>query len=379
MIKILYIIDSLYGTNGGGTENHLMQLVEFLDQEKYELRIVAFDTGNTYITKKIKEHVDIIHLPIGRFYFINGLVKALVLCKIIRKFRPDIVQSFHFKSDVYGVTVAKIAGCKKIISSKRDVGDLKCKRHFILHSIVNKYVDGCIVVANAVGKVVHNKEHMDPYKIKTIYNGVDTEKFKPPTAEQYLKARKALGINQGDIVFGMVAVFRPEKNHDVLIKAFEKVLAVTGNTKLLLVGGDVGQGLLDKYKTSCVEKGFSGKVIFTDVTTNVQQYLHAMDVACLVPGSNEGLSNAILEKMATGLPLIVTDVGGNAEVVKHEVNGYVIPAYDVAALSGAMLKLCHNTEGRRKMGRKSRQRIERNFCLTAMIENHQAYYESLVK
>ena len=378
-INILYIIDSLYGASGGGTENHLMHLVKFLDKGKYNCLIVAFETGDTPLTREIKKFADIIHLPVGKFYSLNGILKGFLLYKIIKKFHPDIVQTFHFVSDVYGVAVAKISGCKRIISSKRDIGDLKSRRHFMLHSIINKYIDGCIVVANAVGKVVSTKEHMDYDKITTIYNGVDTKKFKPPTNEQYLNARKSLDISEDDVVFGMVAVFRPEKNHDILIKAFEQVLAVTGNTKLLLVGGDVGQGLLDKYKTYCMEKGFGESVIFTGVTSNVQQYLRAMDVACLVPGSNEGLSNAILEKMATGLPLIVTDVGGNAEVVEQNASGYVIGPYDVATLSDAMLELCRNTEARRIMGRRSRQRVEQKFSLTSMIENHQAYYDSLVE
>jgi glycosyltransferase involved in cell wall biosynthesis len=109
----------------------------------------------------------------------------------------------------------------------------------------------------------------------------------------------------------------------------------------------------------------------------VSAYTAALDVACLVPKSNEGFSNSVLEKMALGLPLVVTDMGGNREAVEHGTNGYVIRPGDREALVEALSRLAKDPERRRQMGQASRQRVEALFSLEQMIARHQELYLSL--
>jgi len=294
----------------------------------------------------------------------------------MREYQPDIVQTFHFKSDTFAVLVAKLTGCKVIISSKRDVGDTKSKFHYFLNRVLGRLIDKYIVVADMVGKVVAAKEKVPSKKIKTIYNGVDINYFKPPLHDEYLVARQKYGITEEDIVIGMVAVFRPEKNHDILLKGFKKALQFRENIKLVAVGGGP---LLESYRMYCENAGLAEKVIFTDATSNVKQYLMTFDIACLVPGSNEGFSNSILEKMAMGLPLIVTDVGGNAEAVLNDYNGIVIPPCDADKLADAIVDLSSHIEKRKEMGTCSRKRIEQEFSLERMIQNYEDYYADVMK
>jgi glycosyltransferase involved in cell wall biosynthesis len=376
-IRIMFIIDHLYGRSGGGTENHLYYLSSFLDKERFECLIVAFDTGDTPLTRKIKEQgVQIIHLEVGKYYTLHAIRQAFILADLIRKHQVDIVQTFHFKSDTYAVLVAKLTGCKNIISSKRDVGDTKTKWHYFLNRLLGRFIDYYIVVADRVGIVVSEKEKVPHLKITTIYNGVDVDNFQPPSREEYLVARRKCGISEQDIVFGMVAVFRPEKNHDILLNGFEKSLQNCDNIKLMVVGGGP---LLDHYRIYCKKSGLTEKVIFTDATPDVRQYLMAFDVACLVPGSNEGFSNSILEKMSMGLPLIVTDVGGNVEAVINGHNGIVIPPYDSSKLADAIVYLYTHPEKRKEMGMCSRKRIEQKFSLEKMIKNYENYYEVVMR
>ncbi len=375
-IKILYIIDYLYGWSGGGTETHLSYLTHLLDKKKYECRIIAFDTGETPLTKKIKENgIEIIHIPVGKYYTPHALRQAFKICRLIKKSEIDFVQTFHFKSDTYGALIAKMSSARKIVSSKRDVGDRKSKWHFWLNRLISRYIDGFIVVADTVGDVVRKKEKVPGYKIRTIYNGVDIDKFVPPSVDEYSLARRYLGISGDDFVVGMVAVFRPEKNHDILFKAIENVSKSIDRIKLINVGGGP---LMEHYKEYCKKNGLIGKVIFTGPTSDVKQYLAAFDVACLVPGSNEGFSNSVLEKMAMGLPLIVTDVGGNAEAVRDGYNGLVIPPRDADALAVALVEMNRDPEKRKQMGKNSRLRAEQEFSVGKMIKNHEEYYEFLM-
>src|SRR5207244_8680185 len=125
--------------------------------------------------------------------------------------------------------------------------------------------------------------------------------------------------------------------------------------KVLAVGGGP---LLEHFRTLYDIERFRSRIEFTGETEDVAQYLKAMDVGCLIPGKNEGFSNAVLEKMATGLPMIVTEGGGNAEAVIDGENGIVIPPTDAEAFCAALVRIKSDPAARKAMGRRSRQIVE---------------------
>lgn len=338
--------------------------------------IVSFDMGEFYLVKQIRESgTPVINLPVGRFYNFNALKKAFALYKIIKKNHIGLVQTYHIKSDVYGVFIARFSGVSKIISSKRDTGDLKSGLHYFLNRLVNPLITGFIVVANAVGKVVSKKEKISPDKITTIYNGVDLKKCRPPDEKGFIESRKKLGLSAADFVVGTVAWFRLEKNYDIFFNAIERASKTIPNLKVVAVGGG---DLLEAFRESSKARGFLKQVIFTGAVEDVSRYLQVMDVACLVPGKNEGFSNSILEKMATGLPMIVSDVGGNAEAVIDGYNGIVISPNDSVALAEAIIHLYGHPEKRKMMGFNSRKRVEEMFSIQRMVQQHEEYYEKIM-
>lgn len=375
-VRIMFIIDHLYGTAGGGAEKHLFYLTNLLDKNKFDVVIVAFDTMDTPFVLKMKEHgIKIIHIPVGKYYTINAINKSIKLIKLIKKMKIDIVQTYHFKADTLGALSAKIAGIKHIISSKRDIGDRKKKIHFYLNRIVNRFVNNFIVVADRVGKVVAHQEKVSENKLKTIYNGVDIQKYHPVSDEEKKAARKSIGLEEDDFIIGMVAVIRPEKNHDIFLDSFKKVLTHSQRIKGLIVGDGKLKNELQDY---CKNNGIENQIVFTGASLNVEKYLKTMDVGCLVPGSNEGFSNAILEKMAMGLPMIVTDIGGNSEAVEDGVNGFVIPPNDSTSLANSIIHLYEKPGTRKKMGVASRKRVEEKFSIQKMIDEHNLYYNKIL-
>ncbi len=375
-INIMFIIDYLYGGSGGGTETHLSYLTRHLDKKIFNIVIVAFDTADSDFVKRMKSTgLKILHVPVGKYYTPCAFKKIIELSGIIKSMKIDIVQTYHFKSDILGVLAAHMAGVKHVISSKRDIGDRKKKIHFLLNKIVNRFVDSFIVVADKVGEVIIKQENAPVKKIKTIYNGVDVKKFSPVSPSEKLEARKKVGLGEDDFVIGMVAVFRPEKNHNVFFEALYKLAPVISKLKAIVVGGGP---LFNYYYEYCQKLKLADRIIFTGATKVVSQYLKTMDVACLLPGSNEGFSNAILEKMAVGLPVIVTDIGGNAEAVVDGVNGIVVSPNDSNAVARAILKLYKNPSQRKKMGLTSRKRIEDNFSVERMVEHYEKYYKDIL-
>ncbi len=132
------------------------------------------------------------------------------------------------------------------------------------------------------------------------------------------------------------------------------------------------------FENFCRENHLCDFVRFAGYVEDVENYLPFMDVFCMVPNKNEGLSNSILEAMATGKPVIATDIGGNVEVVAHNETGFIIPPDNFAALVEFILKLHSDTKMRLLMGQKARKRAEEEaFSLSAMIKKHEDLYEEV--
>lgn len=338
---------------------------------------MTFDTRELSLIKHIEESgTPVIHIPVGRYYTWDAIEKGFLLSKFIKANKIDLVQTYHFKSDTYGALIARLSGVKKLISSKRDTGDLKPPFHFFLNRLVNPLVKGFIVVADAVGRVVSEKEKISSAKLTTIYNGVDLKKFQPPGKEASILCKKKLGFEGSDFIIGTVAWFRPEKNYSVFFNAVETLGRIIPNIKVIAVGDGP---LLNTFKELSEIKGFSKFTLFPGGVDDVIPYLNAMDVACLVPSGNEGFSNSILEKMATGLPLVVTDIGGNSEAVVNGYNGIVIPPNDSRALAEAITELYLHPEKRKAMGANSRKRVEEVFSIEKMVQQHEEFYEKIMR
>jgi len=372
-IEILFIIDYFHRT--GGTEKHLAQLIAGLPADAFRCSVVAFDLGANPLLDALRARgVPIISVPVGREYVLNAVLQAWRLSRLIRRNRYDIVQTFHQKADTYGALIARLSGVKHLISSKRDTGQLRKPWHFFLNRRLKSLFDAFIVVAEAVRVAVIANDRLPPSRITTIYNGVDIARFTVPSAQQRRDARTHLGFAAEDFVVGMVAGFRPEKNHDVFFAGLLQAAPSIPSLKVVAVGAGP---LLGRFRERTAQTELGARTVFAGDVPEVLPCLWAMDVGCLTSGSNEGFSNAILEQMAVGLPMIVTDVGGNAEAVIDGENGRVIPPLDAAALSRALIDLHRNPARAAAMGRASRTRIEERFSLERMCAEHIRLYRSL--
>lgn len=373
-IRVLYLID--YWGSPGGTERHLSYLLQSLNRNRFECRVVVFAYFDNALAEAArKSGIEIVHIPVGRYYTPMALLRAYQLRRYVRRNKIDVVQTYHYKSDVYGALVAWLSGVPHIISSKRDAADYKGAFRFFMHKLVRPITEHYIAVSEVVATVVHQQEGVPTERISVIHNGVDLDRYGVPDSLAKVEAKVALGFHSGNFVIGMSARFRPEKDHALLLTSFENLLKRVPDARLILVGDGP---LFARYKAYIEGSRLATSVAIVGEVHDVRPYLLAMDVACLVPSLNEGFSNSVLEKMATGLPLVVTDVGGNAEAVEHEVTGFVIQPGDHVSLE-ARLKLLHDdTSLRQSMGIAARSRAERLFSLESMVERHASLYQTIV-
>jgi glycosyltransferase involved in cell wall biosynthesis len=373
-VEILFLIDYFHRT--GGTEQHLAQLVRGLAKLGFRSTVVIFDMGQNPLLEGLRqEGVSVIHLPVAREYVPNAARQAWRLASLIRRNRYDIVQTYHQKADTYGALIAYLSGAPRLVSSKRDTGELRNALHVFLNRRLRGLFARFIMTAERVRTAVVARDGLPEERVTIIHNGVDAQRFAVPTAAQRQAARARLGFGADDFVIGMVAGFRPEKNHEVFFDGLARAAPAISSLRVLAVGA--GE-LLESYRQRLADSALGSRTTFTGDVADVVPYLWAMDVGCLTPGSNEGFSNAVIEQMAVGLPMIVTDVGGNAEAVVDGVNGAVIAPGDSAALAAALLRIYGDAGLRAAQSAASRRRVEQAFSIEQMCAAHARLYRALL-
>ena len=206
---------------------------------------------------------------------------------------------------------------------------------------------------------------------------MDTERFRPcPVGDYRLRLRKDLGLPENGILFGCVAALRPVKNHEGMIRAFaESIQRDNLNTEVYLI--IVGDGVLEnRLKTLCRKKDVERRIIFMGQRRDVPDILRSLD-GFLLNSKTEGMSYAILEAMASGLPIIATDVGGNAELVNHGEEGFLYPEGDAGALANYIQTVAENRGLLKIMGEKARNKVCNLYSLDKMVKAYQNLYEEV--
>jgi glycosyltransferase involved in cell wall biosynthesis len=372
-IRILYIIDQLLGL--AGTEKHLYSLVRCLDKNLFDPWILCFEARNE-VLRYFRPYARVFNLEMGKIYDHRAISRFTFVVGLIKKIRPDIVQTFHFKSDTYGVVASRFAGVPCVISSRRDSADLKRERQIVLSRIANAMIDHFIMVCRKVMENQRRKENIPLRKMSVIYNGVDYRRFASgDNYENRERIRNQLKIRENEIVIGVCAIFRPEKGYDVFLKAIGKLKEEIDNFKVLICGD--GQ-LRKKYEVYCSENNLKSIIHFAGYVSDVEAYLSAMDIFCFVPVKNEGFSNALLEAMASGKAIVASDVGGNTEAIIDDHSGIIVPPKDHDSLVKALMRLIRDQELRGVFANNAKKRALFEFNLEKMIKKHEELYCRLI-
>jgi glycosyltransferase involved in cell wall biosynthesis len=206
-----------------------------------------------------------------------------------------------------------------------------------------------------------------------IINGVDTEKFRPDIGAGQ-SCRKELGIKADEMVIGSVGRLAPVKDYPTFLRAAATALAKIPGSKLLLVGDGASRQELEDL---AVTLGINDRVIFAGARKDIPALLNAMDIFVL-PSISEGLSNTILEAMSTGISVIATDVGGNAEIIINNETGALTPVSDHIKLANEILSMADERK-RALMGCKGRNRVLEYFSIQRMVSDYEKLYKELYK
>ena len=196
-----------------------------------------------------------------------------------------------------------------------------------------------------------------------IYNGVDVEKYRQGNGRD--RIRVEIGLAADIPLVGVVGRLDPIKDHPTLFRAFEAVRTVLPEACLLVVG--------DGPERKCLENQAGDGVIFLGNRSDAPEILRALDLFVL-PSLNEGISNTILEAMATGIPVVATRVGGNPEIAEEERTGILVKPGDSQSMAEAIVRYLQYPDLRTRHGEAGRQSVLKRFSIQAMVRSYEAVY-----
>ena len=360
MKRILILIDTNIGGRGGA-EKHLSSVVSRLDPEEFSIDLIQLAQEVPSASGKIGAAA-YSHFPIGNPLSIGGIKRIFRLYRLMQRGNYDAVVSYFETSDLIAGLLGPLAKIKIRISSRRDTGFQQSGRMKKLYPILNKRFTHILAASNAIGQSVSKKKSVQD-KIRIIYNGVDSSRF---TGQSSIALRKELNIPQEELVIGTVANFNPVKNHRMLFACIERLHQSGRRVHLVLAGEGPLQSQLEQLARDLRVENY---IHFLGTRNDIENVLDAIDIFALT-SRTEGMSNAILEAMAAGNPVVATRVGGNPEVVRHNETGYLVEDDNVEELYGRMKEMIDDELLRKKMGEYAKQLARSEFSIENMIYNY---------
>jgi glycosyltransferase involved in cell wall biosynthesis len=232
--------------------------------------------------------------------------------------------------------------------------------------------DQVICVSNQLRSYHASRTGFSQQRITVIHNGVDVERF-AADPERRAAARRDLGLSENNFCIGCIGNLTPVKDYMTLFRAMARVAHGCADWRVIIVGDGP---LRDQLENFVRESALRDQVSFHGLTERVSDFLNAFDVYALTSVS-EGISNSLLESMATGLPVVVTATGGNPEVVADKESGLLFPVGDFEKLAEHLLLLKARPDLRLDFGRQARRRVNEEFSIDSMIQRYHCLYTSL--
>lgn len=354
----------------GGADQQILDLARSLTAKGYAVQIIAMTPLGPMGLEAQSQGMAIASLNMSR-----GIPSPIAMVKMLKwvdQWQPDILHSHMFHANLLGRIVRLIKPIPVLIATAHNIKEGKRWRE-----LAYTWTDGLCDLTTQVSRAGVERYikigAVPPTKIKFTPNSVDQQRFFPdPSARKRLRQELQL-----DHQFVWLAVGRnhPQKDYVNMLKAFAKVCQNTTDT-ILLIAGD---GLINSDLTELTQKlDISSQIKFLGVRRDIPSLMNGVD-GYVMSSAWEGMPLVLLEASATGLPLVVTDVGGNRDVVLDQESGFVVPPHDSQALAQAMLRLMSLSEAQRQaMGQKGRSHIQTDHSIEAISRMWEKIYQNLL-
>lgn len=365
-LHILHVVRR--GFAGGGLENGIVNVANRLPGDRYCISICALDSEETFSGR--------IRRPESEFYLLpkrgDGIDWSLIwsLARLFRRAKVDLVHSHNWGTFLYSVVAAKLARVPiihgehgKTQNDLQSLGMLKRQTKSLLGRRVDRLVTVSQSIADEWASYGVSRE-----RIQWIPNGVDTERFQPRADQRECRLR--FGLPEDALLIGGIGRLDALKNYEVLVTAFAKLAGQLPDLHLALLGdGPCRERLLGKAK----QLGVADRVSILGWRPDPENFLAALDLFVL-PSKYEGMSNVVLEAMASGLPVVCADLPAHREVFESGREGLVVSPCNAETLAEVLAELCRDPERRKSLGLAARKQVVSRFSISRMVSDYEGLY-----
>lgn len=366
----------MYRFDTGGLENGIVNLINHMPADRYRHAVIALTEVTDFRKRIQRDDVEFIslHKPPGQ-----GIWLFPKVFKLFRKLRPAIVHSRNLAALEVQLP-AWLAGVPVRIHGEhgRDVGDLDGSNltYQLIRRLYRPFVSFYLALSHDLADYLTKIIHVPGRKVLQIYNGVDSIRFHPGSLDENVAGCPF--TRPSHLLVGTVGRMQTVKDQPTLARAFIRALEIDLSLKQHLRLVLIGDGpLRNKCQQLLSDAGLAELAWLPGERSDIPEIMRVLDCFVL-PSLAEGMSNTILEAMASGLPVIATDVGGNADLVASGVTGCIVPAADPERMAVEIVRLATQRDTAQDMGRAGRDLVEQRFSINAMVATYQGTYDKLL-
>lgn len=361
----LRVLQLLQGLAIGGIERMALDLVFALPADEFAVDFCTFDRQGP-LAEEVSRRGMGLHFRRRRGAADLGFV--LWLARLLRRDRIDVLHAHNATAFFYGAAATGLAPRTRFLYTEHDRAFPTPRRERGLHAVLARRTDAVVTVSDTLKQSLVRWESFPPDRVHVVKNGVHLAA--PRRDRAAMRAELGLGSRP---TAGIVARLAPVKNHDLLLRAWKRVVQVVPDAVLLVVG-DGRRG--DETRALATRLGLDEAVRFLGFRRDIPEILQALDVFVL-SSLSEGLSLTLLEAEAAGLPIVATHVGGNPEVVEDGVTGFLVPSQQEEPLAAALARLLQDEALRARLGERGREAYLRHYTLDAMVDGYARLYRRL--
>jgi glycosyltransferase involved in cell wall biosynthesis len=368
-MKVLFVTGSLVH---GGAERHSITLANRLAERGHECH-AAYVRNDPSQLARLRPDVAASCLEAGRYLDFGALGR---LRELLERVRPAAVVA----ANAYAMLYAALALARSPVRAPLAVTfhttllpDAKEWLKMLYYRPFFWGADALVYVCEAQRRY-WQRRLVGARSDRVIYNGIDTGHWRLPGPGVRNGVRRALGLAEADYVVGLCAVLRPEKNPLQLVDAVARLRAQGAPARALMIGDGPMRPAIEARARAL---GIAGDVLVAGLQPDVRPFLAASDAVALCSTSVETFSLAALEAMALERPVVLSDIGGAADMVRPGVDGLLFPAGDTGALAGRLAALA-DPRLRRRMGEAARQTVEARFTERAMVDGYEQLLQELI-
>ena len=367
--RVCYLIGSL---KIGGAERHVTKLLGLLDRDRVEPLLAVYKKQGAFLPVVEQLGVPIHEIGLDGLWRPRTISALWQFGRYLRRQKVDILHAFLWEANFIGAVTGRLAGTR-VVTSKRNMNDWMTWPYLMINRLANTLSHRVTAVSRRVGESVVAREGLPAAKLVVVPNGVDMPEGTDPQVLTALRRDLGLSDDEGPLV-GVVASLAPRKGHGFLFEAVQQVKEQFPAARFLLIGDGV---LRQELEGLAQRLGVREMVRFLGYRQDVPALLDLIDIFAL-PSLEEGMSNALMEAMAHGLPAVATDVGGNGENIEPGRSGLLVAPGDAQELAAALLRVIGDKELRDELGRAARARMEAEFSMERAVARNQQIYQELM-